>query len=1086
MTAPHRRRLLVLLTSLCATALGGARAGEGPGEQTVTLAVVPLPPGKVGDLADLVTVGLLKPEGPEGIQLVERERVRAVLAEQGLGASGLAEPGTAVRLGRLLPADVLVFVERLGKVDPPACRVQIVETRTGVTLGAVLASETSLGEQASVATAAVGSALAKLVVPDAERRYVGILGFRSEEMGRALEGTAEATGALLSVDLGASPSVVLLDREHLEHLSRERNLTGVELELRSSAVLVDGALRRTADGKHLAVTVKFRPLAGGEEKTLSVRVPAGDLPAARRMIARAVLEALRARLPGLAGSDPKAEAAAFLDRSRVLVPHGELEAAVSTAEAALALDLGQPSRLAVATARNQLAWKLFKDAKRRLPRGSDLKDMLSETKLRILACHLREKSLRYELYRHHERRLAEGEENRVMLPVVEGYGGTIRIAAGPGQSGVRGLVEQIDRLDEEIARFLLDYHANRWPDLGAQNGWWGALTGSIAREIHNRAENAEDWSVKFREVVGLWESPPGEYDYQNRYVLPYALVECFAFGIRKKYTTPEEKVIVRETLGWMAGRRDPFVRLTARLCEVAFSVGRNAASARAALDILRDELPPDHADRQHQPSGVCLPIMLETALRAIRDPGEKAERCREIVEPLVNMGEATRLVGWERVILEWAKALEESGRPEEARRALDEAIEVLSRAPSDTRRYKADRMRAELEKALARLPQRSAARRPPDSLWHGYQVSRVNVGGPPAPKAKLVDAIVAGGRLVLVWVEINHSWVERKHRTEVLLHATSMPSAGGRGVKLGRARVKRSGGGMHRHQVGCLAADEDAVYVGSSSGGLVAFRRGKATVWTEAEGLPAEGVSSIACLGGKVYLGVGNALSASGLVEFDPQAGRFGVLISSRSPEPRTELDGGEPYWIGGLLADPERKCIWFAVSGTDREERGGLWRYYPETGRAGLVWKPKHYFQIMNMRWQDGKILATSASPLWSGGLQTLVSIDPERMEKVWLAGSGPRPSLDCNETPVFAEARVDLWPYALVGEHLLAGEAFLRLHTRGGGPPFALQHAPDGGRVSNVAFICGSAAGVLVGTADGDVWRIRPRGAPTEERRR
>ncbi len=56
-----------------------------------------------------------------GIGLVERALVRKVLAEQELTASGLTDPATAVRIGRLVAADLFLFVEKLPKVKPPAC-----------------------------------------------------------------------------------------------------------------------------------------------------------------------------------------------------------------------------------------------------------------------------------------------------------------------------------------------------------------------------------------------------------------------------------------------------------------------------------------------------------------------------------------------------------------------------------------------------------------------------------------------------------------------------------------------------------------------------------------------------------------------------------------------------------------------------------------------------------------------------------------------------------------------------------------------------------------------------------------------------
>jgi len=86
---------------------------------------------------------------------VERRRVAEVLTELKLGARGLAEPGTVVKMGRLLSADVMAFVERLPGGGPKAVRVRAVETRTGIALGAEVGLEDSLARDISPAILAI-------------------------------------------------------------------------------------------------------------------------------------------------------------------------------------------------------------------------------------------------------------------------------------------------------------------------------------------------------------------------------------------------------------------------------------------------------------------------------------------------------------------------------------------------------------------------------------------------------------------------------------------------------------------------------------------------------------------------------------------------------------------------------------------------------------------------------------------------------------------------------------------------------------------------------------------------------------------
>src|SRR4051812_19013306 len=46
------------------------------------------------------------------VEVVERQQIRRILAEQYLTLSGLADPSTAARLGRLISADLFLFIEK--------------------------------------------------------------------------------------------------------------------------------------------------------------------------------------------------------------------------------------------------------------------------------------------------------------------------------------------------------------------------------------------------------------------------------------------------------------------------------------------------------------------------------------------------------------------------------------------------------------------------------------------------------------------------------------------------------------------------------------------------------------------------------------------------------------------------------------------------------------------------------------------------------------------------------------------------------------------------------------------------------------
>jgi len=243
--------------------------------------------------------------------------------------------------------------------------------------------------------------------------------------------------------------------------------------------------------------------------------------------------------------------------------------------------------------------------------------------------------------------------------------------------------------------------------------------------------------------------------------------------------------------------------------------------------------------------------MLVRAVEAINAPGERARRCGEIVGPMLDGDDASLLLGWERAIAAWAGALQKQGRTAEARRVYARAISLLSAFDGGHKAANIKVMKARLEGKLARLPRSREDDSSPANTWSDYRIARVDVGGPPAKGAKLVNGLVVGRRLVLVWVEMAMRAPNGGPAKEATLHVTSSSIAGGGQALVGKASIAASHG-FHRFQVRDVAADGKAVYVAAGSGGPAVFSRGRGKVWTEAQGLPVGRIHSVACYGGKV------------------------------------------------------------------------------------------------------------------------------------------------------------------------------------------------------------------------------------------
>ena len=184
------------------------------------------------------------------IELVEPDAIQRVLDELKLNAGGLVNRRKALQFGQLLAADALLCVQENKAAGNSLGSLRLVETRTGVRLCELL---TSFGDRPDQWAAPWleewRRAKAVLELPHDARRYVGVIGIQSEEPGSALTSLVRTLSVFWSTISRRLPGVVVLEREHLRLLRQEQQLTGVELELRSSAWLIEGGLRRN-EGKN--------------------------------------------------------------------------------------------------------------------------------------------------------------------------------------------------------------------------------------------------------------------------------------------------------------------------------------------------------------------------------------------------------------------------------------------------------------------------------------------------------------------------------------------------------------------------------------------------------------------------------------------------------------------------------------------------------------------------------------------------------------------------------------------------------------------------------------------------------------------
>ncbi len=295
-------------------------------------------------------------------QLVERRQIEKVLAELALSREGFLAPEESLRLGEILRAQLLLFSERiLVPGEGNTIRFRLVDSQTGIIVETLLEKEQEISREAKPLLEAILSAFEKLRVPLSQRTYIGILDLRSTEPGSSLDGTAEAFKMFLSYDLSRSPNIFVLDREHIQYLQNEKNLTGVALQLKTSAFLIEGGVRSSTDRSKIQFTVLLYRLDGSESQKFDIDLPASDIRSVREQMQKTVLEHLdQTAVGGIIGKEDM-EAGMFLNRVTPLINAGQYEEAVRAAEVAYALQPGLESCFSAARAWFLLGFSMLEE-----------------------------------------------------------------------------------------------------------------------------------------------------------------------------------------------------------------------------------------------------------------------------------------------------------------------------------------------------------------------------------------------------------------------------------------------------------------------------------------------------------------------------------------------------------------------------------------------------------------------------------------------------------------------------------------------------------------------------------------------------
>lgn len=271
------------------------------------------------------------------IALVERREVEKVLNEQKLMLSGLGDSDKAMAIGKLLGVEVFAVLE-IFPSSKEALGLLVFDAGNGVKLLDMSLPADEIEKTAKIVVTGVSKACAKRRQPALQRKTVCLLSVRNAELPREMDGFCAGLGMLLERALLDSPGIVVLERNRLELVNRERSLPVAEelKDLWSSVVVVESDVRRAADGRDLWVVCHLSNVTGQDIGTVDATASQTNADSLARELASRLTESLHV-VPVGAKSKPIIEASRFYDEAQFLHSHGDQSAAIDHMYAACML-----------------------------------------------------------------------------------------------------------------------------------------------------------------------------------------------------------------------------------------------------------------------------------------------------------------------------------------------------------------------------------------------------------------------------------------------------------------------------------------------------------------------------------------------------------------------------------------------------------------------------------------------------------------------------------------------------------------------------------------------------------------------------
>ena len=974
----HKNSRVVGLLIVCLW-LGKICLAEG-GQQT--LAIVATEDANAIAFGDLLTAEL---SASGDVALVERDRIRAALTELELNAGGLVATERQIQLGKILAADVVLFVEKPKGNRLSTLHVSAVETRTGLQLTSAFIRADGVDELATVASKTVRTVLEGSRLPDDERTYVAVAGVLNEEPGQTLTPVTQALAGCLVHDLQRTPRVFVLERRRLQELTAERDLTGIELALKSSALLVEVGLRRVERGDGYRMTVRLTSSNGQAVKQDELETETVDIEAVRHALHARVVKLLGGTVTAAKPGDRQAEARRFATLAYWLHSNGRYEQATDAAESAFALD-ATPGHCQLAhRGHSQLIRLALQAVHRSRPRNINerrnaYRDGLHRALIEARRCH--------ELDIFWLEHPVPPPRSAPPIPTIVQY--ALGVSGDPFQP-------HIDRLQpwspngepvtsgletKQMQELRQEYDALRWQKYRLlterARGNPNKLADLANFELLHASYFATDGADYVRRVLKIQENIDhlvellnaqgggGSVHFDGRVVRQVDMIRrqnAKNLAVQLRLVYPKNLSATKHHPQWSADELVPLWTTLMRHTEPKIAVlgcsalhaveSHRDAAVRRGLEVLPevDECGVEFCAKAREHLGRS--DELEAVLESVVARAEKANAPAELThrKPLILALFAA--IGPDSI--NWLPRIEKllTGPIPPRSPLAHNAIWLRELLKTQTRKMK----------PLPATPSGLT----PNGAWADYKIRIVEPKKLQSVKSKLPS----DGALLAVYpivnskddVETNKLWgFYRDSETKVVVGRVSL--ADGKVDPIASLPWFRRGQAFARPITAACGAD--ALYVMTGRPGLarIDLATNQVREWGVEDGFVGE-MGSLAVHRSKLYIGM-----RGGLCEFDPAKNAFRLLASSSAVQRRSKLDSGISYGVGRVVADRHADCVWLSVNAGNRSGLNGIWQYdvANETFKKHLDTSKPASYPTSNFSWFNDQLFFLSTH-----GWQTL-----------------------------------------------------------------------------------------------------------------